>query len=131
MVPDIDSLFSEVAGYSPILRMAKADIDVLGVTRVLQMDLKVLQEPGYILVQVVGQCYDRTALQKCSRQVGAGTGDCKHLRRAWPIGDGPSLVGCRPISFLLWIAPSRSEAARPLCQTVLVRHGHLRSGKLG
>lgn len=56
MVPDIDSLFSGVADYSHILCMAKADIDVLGVARVLQMDLKVLQEPGYtfISVQVVG-----------------------------------------------------------------------------
>lgn len=119
MVPDIDRLFSGVAGYSPILCMA---IDVLGATGVLQMDLKVLQEPGYsfILVQVVGQCYHRTALQKSNRQVGAGTGDCKRLRRTWLIGGGPSLAGCRPISFLLWIVPIRSEAPRTLCQTVLV-----------
>lgn len=83
---DIDSLLSGVASYSPILCMAKADIDVLRVTRVLQMDLKVHQEPGYtfIVMQVVGQCYNRTAPQKHFRSpvgIGAGTGDCKHLRR--------------------------------------------------
>lgn len=78
IVPDIDSLFSGVAGYSPIVCMAKADIDVLGVIRVLQMDLKVLWEPGYsfISVQVVGQCYNTMALKKFGRWVGAGTGDC-------------------------------------------------------
>lgn len=52
MVPVTDSLFSGVAGYSPILCMAKADIDVLGVTRILQMDPKVFQEPGYTFILV-------------------------------------------------------------------------------
>ena len=99
---------------------AKADVGVRGVTRVLQMNLEVLWELGYTLVQVVGQSYDRTALQKSRRQVGAGTGDSKHLQRTWLIGGCPRLAGCRRIPFLWWIVPSRSEAARALCHMALV-----------
>lgn len=36
------------------------------------------------------------------------------------MGGGLILAGCKPISFMLWIAPSRSKAANTLCQTVLV-----------